>query len=91
MNKICLALMRSFILPVGITKISLTTTKMVQITETHKVLPIISFMYIEEYVSFHNHRPNIKTAKDIEIGLIFMGIVSFIFNNVFFIFLDINY
>ncbi len=76
-------MIRSFILPVGITKISLTATKIVQITETHQVLPIISLIYIEEYVSFHNHHHNIKRAKEREIDLILIGIIFFIFDNVF--------
>ena len=74
--------MWSFILPIGITKMSLTAAKMAQMIATHRSLPIISLTYIEKYVSVQSHRHNIKTATDTEIGLIFIGIKFFI---VFFI------
>ena len=59
---------------------------MVQIAVTHRALPTISLMYIEKYVSVHNHRHIIKSAKDKEIDLIFNGTT---FGSVFFIFFSI--
>jgi predicted MPP superfamily phosphohydrolase len=61
-------------------KISLTNANIAQITVTHHALQTISWMYIEKYVSVHNHRPIIKRARDREIDLIFTGII---FGNIF--------
>ena len=62
-------------------KISLTNANIAPIAVTHRAFPIISWIYIEKYVSVHNHRPIIKRAKDNEIDLIFTGIN---FGNIFF-------
>ena len=80
---------RSFILPIGITKISLTNAKTVQIAVTHRAFPTISWIYIEKYVSVHNHHHSIKRASDREIDLIFIGINCLVFDNVFLIFFSI--
>jgi hypothetical protein len=57
---------------------SLTAARIAQIAATHRSLPMISLIYTEKYVSVQSHRHNIKTANDIEIGLIFIGIKFFI-------------
>ena len=85
-NKIYFTFTRSFILHIGIVKISLTKANTAQITVTHRALPTISLIYIEKYVSVPNHRPIIKRAKDREIDLIFKGIIL---GNDFFIFFRI--
>ena len=85
-NKIYFVFTWSFILHMGIVKISLTNANTAQITVTHRALPIISLIYIEKYVSVPNHRPIIKRAKDKEIDLIFSGIS---FGNMFLNFFSI--
>ena len=47
-NNIYFTFKRSFILHIGMVKISLTNANTAQITVTHRALPIISLMYIEK-------------------------------------------
>lgn len=88
-NNIYFIFKRSFILHIGIVKINLTNANIHQIIVTHHALPTISLIYIEKYVSVHNHRHIIKSANDKEIHLIFTGIKFFVFDNVFLIFFSI--
>ena len=85
-NRIYFTFIRSFILPIGRTKMSLTIAKIVQIIVTPRALPTISFTYIEKYVSVHNHRHIINNTKDQDIDLIFTGTISLKFLSIHFSF-----
>ena len=77
----------SFIFPIGITNNSLVKAKIVHIAVTPHAFQMISFTYIEKYVSVPNHRQSINKAKDKDIDLIFKGKALFIlsFDRIFFI------